>query len=63
LRICKSATAGGWRLLTGGGSPITATHVNRTRRDSWSSTRPFIAHYIERHPEYEALVASGYRGR
>ena len=23
---------------------------------------PFIAHYIERHPEYEQLVASGYRG-
>ena len=22
---------------------------------------PFIAHYIERHPEYEQLVASGYR--
>src|SRR5206468_7454836 len=24
---------------------------------------PFIAHYIERHPEYEQLVASGYRER
>jgi predicted GNAT family acetyltransferase/glutaredoxin len=24
---------------------------------------PFIAHYIERHPEYEQLVASGYRDR
>ena len=23
---------------------------------------PFIAYYIERHPEYEKLVASGYRG-
>ena len=22
---------------------------------------PFIAHYIERHPEYEQLVVSGYR--
>jgi predicted GNAT family acetyltransferase/glutaredoxin len=24
---------------------------------------PFIAHYIDRHPEYEELVASGYRDR
>jgi uncharacterized protein len=24
---------------------------------------PFIAHYIERHPEYERLVPSGYRER
>ena len=24
---------------------------------------PFIAHYIDRHPEYEPLVASGYRDR
>ena len=24
---------------------------------------PFIAHYIERHPDYEELVASGYRDR
>ncbi len=24
---------------------------------------PFIAHYIERHPDYEQLVASGYRDR
>ena len=24
---------------------------------------PFIAHYIELHPEYEQLVASGYRDR
>ena len=24
---------------------------------------PFIAHYVERHPEYEQLVASGYGGR
>ena len=24
---------------------------------------PFIAHYIERHPEFEQLVASGYRDR
>ncbi len=24
---------------------------------------PFIAHYIDRHPEYEELVASGYRER
>jgi hypothetical protein len=30
--------------------------------DSSPATCPFIAHYIERHPEYEQLVAPGYRG-
>jgi predicted GNAT family acetyltransferase len=47
----------------GFGSRLAAAALEDARRQGLDVVPlcPFIAHYIERHPEYEALVASGYR--
>ena len=48
----------------GFGSRLAAAALEDARREGADVVPlcPFIAHYIERHPEYEGLVASGYRG-
>jgi predicted GNAT family acetyltransferase len=47
----------------GFGSRLAATALDDARREGLDVAPlcPFIAHYIERHPEYEQLVASSYR--
>jgi uncharacterized protein len=47
----------------GFGSRLVAAALEDARREGLEVVPlcPFIAHYIERHPEYEQLVASGYR--
>ena len=47
----------------GFGSRLAATALDDARRQGLDVVPlcPFIAHYIERHPEYEQLVASSYR--
>jgi predicted GNAT family acetyltransferase/glutaredoxin len=47
----------------GFGSRLAAAALDDARRQRLDVVPlcPFIAHYIERHPEYEQLVASGYR--
>jgi hypothetical protein len=47
------------------GSRLAAAALEDARRQGLDVVPlcPFIAHYIERHPEYEQLVASGYRDR
>ena len=49
----------------GFGSRLAAAALEDARRQGLSVVPlcPFIAHYIDRHPEYEQLVASGYRDR
>jgi len=49
----------------GFGSRLAAAALDDARRQGIDVVPlcPFIAHYIERHPEYEQLVASGYRDR
>jgi uncharacterized protein len=49
----------------GFGSRLAAAALEDARRDGSDVVPlcPFIAHYIERHPEYAQLVASGYRDR
>jgi uncharacterized protein len=49
----------------GFGSRLAAAALEDARRESLEVVPlcPFIAHYIERHPEYEQLVAAGYRDR
>jgi len=49
----------------GFGSRLAAAALEEARRAGLDVVPlcPFIAHYIERHPEYEQLVASGYRDR
>ena len=49
----------------GFGSRLAAAALEDARRADLDVVPlcPFIAHYIERHPEYEQLVASGYRDR
>ena len=49
----------------GFGSRLAAAVLEDSRREGIAVVPlcPFIAHYIERHPEYEQLVASGYRDR
>ena len=47
----------------GFGSRLAAAALEDARREDLDVVPlcPFIAHYIERHPEYEQLVVSGYR--
>jgi predicted GNAT family acetyltransferase len=47
----------------GFGSRLAAAALDDARRDGLAVVPlcPFIAHYIERHPEYAQLVASGHR--
>jgi uncharacterized protein len=47
----------------GFGSRLAAAALDDARRNGAAVVPlcPFIAHYIDRHPEYEELVASGYR--
>jgi predicted GNAT family acetyltransferase/glutaredoxin len=47
----------------GFGSRLAAAALEDARRQGLDVVPlcPFIAHYIERHPEYETLVTSGYR--
>ena len=47
------------------GSRLAAAALEDARRKGLEVVPlcPFIARYIERHPEYEPLVASGYRDR
>ena len=47
----------------GFGSRLAATALDDARRQGLDVVPlcPFVAHYIERHPEYEQLVASSYR--
>jgi predicted GNAT family acetyltransferase/glutaredoxin len=49
----------------GFGSRLAAAALDDARRDGLEVVPlcPFIAHYIDRHPEYEPLVAPGYRDR
>jgi predicted GNAT family acetyltransferase/glutaredoxin len=49
----------------GFGSRLAAAALEDARRDGSDVVPlcPFIAHYIEQHPEYQQLVASGYRER
>ena len=49
----------------GFGSRLAAAALEDARREGLEVAPlcPFIAHYIDRHPEYEKLVASGYRDR
>jgi uncharacterized protein len=49
----------------GFGSRLAAAALAEARREGLEVVPlcPFIAHYIERHPEYEKVVASGYRDR
>jgi len=49
----------------GFGSRLAAAALESAARENLEVVPlcPFIAYYIERHPEYEKLVASGYRGR
>jgi uncharacterized protein len=49
----------------GYGSRLAAAALDAARQEGLDVVPlcPFIAHYIERHPEYEQLVASGYGGR
>ena len=49
----------------GFGSRLAAAALDDARREGVDVVPlcPFIAHYIEEHPEYEKLVASGYRDR
>jgi uncharacterized protein len=49
----------------GFGSFLAAAALDDARRQGLEVVPlcPFVAHYIERHPEYEQLVASGYRDR
>ncbi len=49
----------------GFGSRLAAAALDNARREGLEVVPlcPFIAYYIERHPEYEKLVASGYRDR
>ena len=49
----------------GFGSRLAAAALESAARENLEVVPlcPFIASYIERHPEYEKLVASGYRGR
>jgi uncharacterized protein len=49
----------------GFGSRLAAAALDHAAREGLDVVPlcPFIAHYIDRHPEYEELVASGYRNR
>jgi predicted GNAT family acetyltransferase/glutaredoxin len=49
----------------GFGSRLAAAALDDARRQGIDVVPlcPFIAHYIERHPDYEQLVADGYRDR
>jgi predicted GNAT family acetyltransferase/glutaredoxin len=49
----------------GFGSRLAAAALDDARRNGVAVVPlcPFIAHYIDRHPEYEELVAAGYSGR
>jgi uncharacterized protein len=49
----------------GFGSRLAAAVLDNARREDVEVVPlcPFIAHYIDRHPEYEQLLASGYRDR
>ena len=49
----------------GFGSRLAAAALENAEREGLEVVPlcPFIAHYIDRHPEYESLVASGYRDR
>ena len=49
----------------GFGSRLAAAALENAAREGLEVVPlcPFIAHYIGRHPEYESLVASGYRDR
>jgi uncharacterized protein len=49
----------------GFGSLLAATALEDARREGLAVVPlcPFIAHYIERHPEYEELVPAAYRDR
>ncbi|HEY2939971.1 MAG TPA: GNAT family N-acetyltransferase [Gaiellaceae bacterium] len=49
----------------GCGSRLAAAALEAARREGLKVVPlcPFIAHYIDKHPEYEELVASGYRDR
>jgi len=49
----------------GFGSRLAAAALDDARREGVAVIPlcPFIAHYIDRHPEYEELVVPGYRDR